>query len=688
MLRTLALLATLLPAVPVLGQSGAPWELAGDVVSPALADSDIGSSMTFDGDDALWIGQPFLYFNMDERPPAQCGELRLYRPDDSGGYAYQGSLTATDAVGSCKTGDMFGGPVKIVGDRMFVAAPAGLRTDGQAREADARIFVFERDAAQPLGWRGAGEIAPDQLAANHGFGVDFDTDGDTLIVQRYAIETLFGIRFARADAVYVFEREGAGAADFAQLQLLEESRPYYGFDLVVAGEQLLISAPETVQSQNQGPGRVYVYERGATNWVGVQDFAPGTPTNFGYSLSVQGDTLAVGTPGIFAAGAAFIYRRGADARWSQAQMLVPEQTAFNDIYGLAVTLTGDELYVGAENGDRQQPSGRGALHHYRLQSDGRYTEVQRLTAPDDVPNDIYGNQVAVGEHNLIVSSRAKALDIGSSRTALFHYTREGGAAFEIDAGSSGLWFNSARSGEGFAVEVLDAASAWVIWFTHDLDGSQLWLVGLGTIDGGRIVVDEMLRASASGFGAGFDPDSVELQRWGRLELSFSSCDAGAFNWSADGYGSGGYALSRLASLSGVACGTPAAKVVGPDHSGHFFDPANAGQGLTVFMVGASAAPQLYWYSFDTSGKPMWLISVAQREADAVLVDRWIRPQGARFGAAFDPADVVLQDWGNGRLDFSGCNAAAMGWNSALAGYGSGSLDLARLTLPSGVNCAP
>jgi hypothetical protein len=61
-------------------------------------------------------------------------------------------------------------------------------------------------------------------------------------------------------------------------------------------------------------------------------------------------------------------------------------------------------------------------------------------------------------------------------------------------------------------------------------------------------------------------------------------------------------------------------------------------------------------------------------------------QGTDFPPNFDPAAVQRIPWGT--LTFTGIDAshARIDWNSVLQGYGSGSLDLTRLTGQYGRSC--
>jgi len=68
-----------------------------------------------------------------------------------------------------------------------------------------------------------------------------------------------------------------------------------------------------------------------------------------------------------------------------------------------------------------------------------------------------------------------------------------------------LWFNPARSGEGWDIQILSDGTAYVAWFTYTPTGEPLWLVGGGQIIGNEIIVAEFLVATQGTlFGPEFD----------------------------------------------------------------------------------------------------------------------------------------------------------------------------------------
>jgi len=127
---------------------------------------------------------------------------------------------------------------------------------------------------------------------------------------------------------------------------------------------------------------------------------------------------------------------------------------------------------------------------------------------------------------------------------------------EIEAGLlSGSWYDPVHSGEGYVLEVLSDQHVLVYWFSYDPQGNRRWFFGVGDIRQGKLVFNEMFTTHGGIFGAGFDPETVEVEPWGSLELELV-CESGTarFNPSEPGFPAGTLNLTRLTLLDGLSCG--------------------------------------------------------------------------------------------------------------------------------------
>jgi len=102
-----------------------------------------------------------------------------------------------------------------------------------------------------------------------------------------------------------------------------------------------------------------------------------------------------------------------------------------------------------------------------------------------------------------------------------------------------------------------------------------------------------------------------------------------------------------------------------------FERNGEGVILQVLPTGRALA---IWFTYPAAGEPgeqAWLIAQdGIIEGDSIRFSQVLRPLGGRFGAAFDPAQVQLQNWGTLEMRFSSCQASTLSW-AGPASYGSG-----------------
>lgn len=117
---------------------------------------------------------------------------------------------------------------------------------------------------------------------------------------------------------------------------------------------------------------------------------------------------------------------------------------------------------------------------------------------------------------------------------------------------SGTWYDPAQSGHGLTLEILDGNRVAAAWFTFAPDGSQLWLSGVGTVDGASLHVP-VSRTTGGAFPPAFDPDAIEHVAWGNLDFTFTGCDVGTLTWAPIGAPPGSMPLQRLTAVQGTRC---------------------------------------------------------------------------------------------------------------------------------------
>jgi hypothetical protein len=262
-------------------------------------------------------------------------------------------------------------------------------------------------------------------------------------------------------------------------------------------------------------------------------------------------------------------------------------------------------------------------------------------------------------------------------------TQDLGDPFLIEAGTSAAWYDPARNGEGFVLEILSADQALMYWFTYDARGNQDWFISMGEIRGNRIVFPELLQVSGGEFGPGFDPSMVSETVVGSASFIWSECDHGAMDWTLRGedgrVSHGRMNLQRLSNLMGVDCGREAPP---PDRgeallSGSWYDPSHAGEGYTLEVL-ADGRVLVYWFSFDTEGQRRWFFGVGEIVQGKLVFVEMFTTRNGIFGPGFDPGMVEESPWGSLELDIS-CDGGTASFSPTESGFPAGTLELERLT---------
>jgi hypothetical protein len=267
-----------------------------------------------------------------------------------------------------------------------------------------------------------------------------------------------------------------------------------------------------------------------------------------------------------------------------------------------------------------------------------------------------------------------------------------GDPFVIEAGISSAWYDPARNGEGFMLEILDEKRAVMYWFTYNLEGAQDWYIAQGEIRGNRILFPELMQVSGGEFGPGFDPDKITRKVVGSASFIWSSCDSGAMDWLIDDDGNGRrhgrMSLTRLSRVMGLDCGRP----MGPPEieegqlSGSWYDPTHSGEGY-VLEVLIDRRVVVYWFSFDPQGNRRWFFGTGEILEGKLVFNEMFTTLGGIFGADFDPESVEVAPWGSLELELE-CDSGIARFRPVEPGFPAGTLDLTRLTYLEGLSCEP
>jgi hypothetical protein len=283
---------------------------------------------------------------------------------------------------------------------------------------------------------------------------------------------------------------------------------------------------------------------------------------------------------------------------------------------------------------------------------------------------------------------------GSDKTIQIPLTSTPAAdPFVIEPGTSAIWVDRERNGEGFMLEVLPENRALVYWYTYDTEGQQDWYYAVGEIRGNRILFNELLQVENGQFGPGHDPAAVQNIVVGSASFTWSSCDEGVMDWRLDqqgDYRTGRMNLERLTHLMGLPCTTGQAVPgapgqIPPAHfSGTWADPTHASEGFSLEVLSETQAV-VYWFSYGPDSERRWFYNVGEIQSNRLVFDNLLTTSGPIFGEKNPLSSLQQAPWGEVELELD-CLSGTATYSSVEAGFVAGSQSLQRVTVLDELVC--
>ncbi len=256
-------------------------------------------------------------------------------------------------------------------------------------------------------------------------------------------------------------------------------------------------------------------------------------------------------------------------------------------------------------------------------------------------------------------------------------------------GQNGAYYDAARDGEGIFFELLQQQKAVVYFFSYNDEGDgQAWMLGLGDLVGDGIVVTETFQPEGPTFGPLYDPNDVEMDEFGLIAYRLPTCGTsltpGILYITPDDDDYEPLEGLSYVQLTGIVDCTTGEGTENSGFSGSWYDPSHNGEGI-ILEVMADGQGLVQWFTYDGDGEQMWIQGVGQFSGNTLTVSRLFTGSGTRWGSGFDASSVMRPDWGSLTMVFDSCQLATVDYVST-TGFGSGTLNMQRLTNLLGIDC--
>jgi uncharacterized protein (TIGR03382 family) len=174
--------------------------------------------------------------------------------------------------------EAFGYRLALRGDLAFIAAP---------RVGTGNVHVYRRVAGT---WGETQVLTADDAQDGDFFGYSIAFDG-----QRLAVSAPGNALGATRSAVYTFSKQGDAFVQEGKLTGDDPATHWFGGDVALSGDTLIVNAPAAYQAMSAG--KALVYERRAEQWELASELTVEGEASFPTGLALDGDTAWIGAPG-------------------------------------------------------------------------------------------------------------------------------------------------------------------------------------------------------------------------------------------------------------------------------------------------------------------------------------------------------------------------------------------------------
>lgn len=325
-------------------------------------------------------------------------------------WVQQAKLTPSD--GAARAG--FGRAVALSGDTALVGAPNAAITGTET----GAVYVFVRSGTT---WSEQAKLVALDYVVFDGFGSNVSLSGGTA-----AIGSPYADAFGEnSGAAYVFVRSGTSWSQQAKIIPIDgRSLDLFGSSVSLSGETLAVGSPAD-DDNAVASGSAYVFLRTGLNWGQQQKIRPADGLSgdlFGTGITVDGDTLVVGSPDDddngLASGSAYVFTRGGTS-WSLQTKIMALDASAGDFFGATVSLRGDNLLIGAFLDDRAV-NDSGSVYAYQ-RSGTTWSQLNKLSPASSSAGDNFGVAVALdGDQGLAGTEQDDGR--GSNSGAVYPFT--------------------------------------------------------------------------------------------------------------------------------------------------------------------------------------------------------------------------------------------------------------------------
>jgi hypothetical protein len=319
-------------------------------------------------------------------------------PFSNGKDVYPNNYIAPDG----EEDDHFGASVAIEGNYAVI----GAKEDGlPGKPNSGSVYIYFHNGTN---WAFLQKIRPSVPVSDAYFGHSVSISGDYIAVGAHGDSA--GNQLDRG-AVYIFARNGNEWIEQAKLTSGDgQSGDKLGYSVDISGVRVIAGAPGDDNGVYTNQGSSYFFYKNGNNWQQQSKLLPdqiGANLAFGESVSIDGNYLVIGSPdrnqGINLAGAAHIFHSANGvSNWTHQLRLFDNYPEFELHFGYSVSIAGDTIAIGAPG--RTAMENREGIVYVYTRAGNTWSYATALSSPDPQVDAKFGYSVSVANGCVLVGA--------------------------------------------------------------------------------------------------------------------------------------------------------------------------------------------------------------------------------------------------------------------------------------------
>ncbi len=219
-------------------------------------------------------------------------------------------------------------------------------------------------------------------------------------------------------AAYIYNKDAQGTWSFSQRLAAADPNDgaEYGGGVKFSDDYLVVAAGRADVAGTIRAGALYVYDYQNNSWefstkLVASDLSGDAKMGMNpTSLDVQGNTIVAGAPGENSwTGSVYVFTK-VNGVWEETQKIMSPNPQANDVFGIGVSIAGDQLLIGAQGVNNS----RGAAYVYNKNANGVWEYHQIISASNGAVNDYFGSSASIAENQMVVGSYGAEMEKGTA----------------------------------------------------------------------------------------------------------------------------------------------------------------------------------------------------------------------------------------------------------------------------------